>query len=425
MLQTAIRCLRCGAPAGSCTCGSELPAAAGVRLATPLWRGLIQAWEGGMSHTPSKGPEAHNREVLRKAYAPAAALGEEPGPLELAVWQLTCSWDPALLLPYLHRDWAVPDALSDAASPIEAQLDAAGASRTRLVVLGCGGAGLCARLADGFEEAWGVDLALPGLLLAGRVLDGEAVTLAFRDPASGAPIESVLLPPDPRPKVSLLAGDVHDLPFADGNVSVLVTQYLVDVVRSLPCLADEIHRVLAPSGVWVDMGFPHALEGLDGFTCAATEDHALAAPRMGRTTTLEMPVRQARVTRLHPRGEPSATRAARLASLEAFARGDETALGLRPRLASGVEVTTARGTVRRADGLREVSLFRLSTDVAGSEPALEMPDTVSKSLAALLTWMDGQLTVRDFASLTNETPERLLDVLRLLERSGVVTWDAA
>ena len=52
--------------------------------------------------------------------------------------------------------------------------------------------------------------------------------------------------------IELLVADVGRLPFSSGSLRCVTTQYLLDVVPSPEHVYREIHRVLAPGGIWIN-----------------------------------------------------------------------------------------------------------------------------------------------------------------------------
>ena len=64
------------------------------------------------------------------------------------------------------------------------------------------------------------------------------------------------LPPQ---NVHLAASDVASLPFADGSLSFVATQYLLDIVPDPARIAQEINRVFEVGGIWFNFGLPFHL----------------------------------------------------------------------------------------------------------------------------------------------------------------------
>jgi SAM-dependent methyltransferase len=128
--------------------------------------------------------------------------------------------------------------------------------RASVAVLGAGACGLVHALAHEFQHTYAVDLSLPTLLLAKKFLEGERLALHLKQ-ANWARAD--LAPPAPAPNpISYLAANVTHLPFKEGSLSTVVTQCLFDIVDNPVHLAEEIHRVLRPEGVWIN--FSHAFD---------------------------------------------------------------------------------------------------------------------------------------------------------------------
>jgi SAM-dependent methyltransferase len=56
------------------------------------------------------------------------------------------------------------------------------------------------------------------------------------------------------PRRMLVAMDAFDTAFADGAVDCVITSFLIDLIPDPRKLADEIHRMLRPNGVWINYG---------------------------------------------------------------------------------------------------------------------------------------------------------------------------
>ena len=167
-------------------------------------------------------------------------------------------WDFNSLFPYLLRDWTGTTELQAANSLINAALRQAFPDPAGILVAfaGCGAGGLLAEIPPDFEYVIGFDLTLPVLVAARHLLDGKnialdmpraihergRITLHNRTPqAAGARRE-------------LIAMDAFDAAFVDSSVDCVVTSFLIDLIPDPRRLADEIHRILSPNGIWINYG---------------------------------------------------------------------------------------------------------------------------------------------------------------------------
>ncbi|MGE3784911.1 MAG: hypothetical protein AB7H71_19470, partial [Alphaproteobacteria bacterium] len=88
-------------------------------------------------------------------------------------------WTFETMIPYLLRDWSGAPELRDTSVRIGAALRRAFPDPTgkSIVFAGCGAAGLLAELPPGFARVAGVDLTLPILAAARRLLDGISLEI--------------------------------------------------------------------------------------------------------------------------------------------------------------------------------------------------------------------------------------------------------
>jgi SAM-dependent methyltransferase len=95
------------------------------------------------------------------------------------------------------------------------------------------------------------------MLLAKTLLDGGAIDLHFSFPRGATPVSQVPVrlhgPAAHRGGIELIVANVNRLPFSSGSLSCVITQYLIDIVPSPKALTAEIHRVLVPGGVWINL----------------------------------------------------------------------------------------------------------------------------------------------------------------------------
>ena len=162
------------------------------------------------------------------------------------------------LLPYLLRDWTNTAELQAANSLISAALGEAFPDPSDVLVAfaGCGAGGLLAEISPDFKHVVGFDLTLPVLVAARHLLDGKDIELAL--PRAINELGRITLRNRNSPVVGayreLVAMDAFDAAFADGSVNCVVTSFLIDLIPDPRRLADEIHRILSPNGIWINYG---------------------------------------------------------------------------------------------------------------------------------------------------------------------------
>jgi SAM-dependent methyltransferase len=166
---------------------------------------------------------------------------------------------PQVMLPFFYQDWARTKEYEDIEPLIIQALTDHSPDRDAVAVLGAGACGLVHASAQHFRTVYGVDLSVPTLLIAQAVLAGNPIEVAL----ARAGWRSVQLQP-PRPAkngIHLVTADVSRLPFAEGSLSAIVTQYLMDVTGDPLGVAAEIQRTLKPAGIWVNFSNPFKLPG--------------------------------------------------------------------------------------------------------------------------------------------------------------------
>lgn len=167
-------------------------------------------------------------------------------------------WSFDTLVPYLLRDWAGTTELHRTAAVIGAALrEAFPDPRGKSVVFaGCGAGGLLAHVPPAFGRIMGFDLTLPILAAARRLLDGDAIDLPLprvMNEQCGVRLHGPENGQDGR-VVALAAMDALDTALADRSVDCVVTVFLTDILPDPRALADEVHRVLADDGIWINYG---------------------------------------------------------------------------------------------------------------------------------------------------------------------------
>lgn len=197
-----------------------------------------------------------NLDVLASPYRPIGEfLQDRPTQPDFLAWSLIKTGTNFLdLLPYFYQDWAqTPDFEKVDKKVCQSILEHC-QNRQSVAVLGAGACGLLHSVAGHFDDAYGVDLSLPTLLAAKTFMAGEPLSFHLAD-ANWQKI--TLAPPKPTSgNIHFLTANVNNLPFKDGSLSLVVTQYLLDIVSNPLGLAKEIRRILKPDGVWINFSKP-------------------------------------------------------------------------------------------------------------------------------------------------------------------------
>jgi SAM-dependent methyltransferase/uncharacterized protein YbaR (Trm112 family) len=202
---------------------------------------------------------AANLELMQRYAAPintyldAAPDAEEHDLLDFASSR-DVGWTPNALLPYFHQDWCDDTGFDQVRALVSSALTRHGVSAPKVAVLGAGACGLAHALATRSERVYAVDLCLPALLMAQALMRGETLRVAL-EKAGWRPVD-VEGPRAPAPNLTLIQANVNALPFADGSLSAVVTQYILDLMGNPLWLAAEIRRVLAPAGIWINFSNP-------------------------------------------------------------------------------------------------------------------------------------------------------------------------
>lgn len=207
-----------------------------------------------------------NQQLVEDVWQPVTnyldRIGHRPDLMD-GVLNLQSGWSIEGMLPYFLQDWGEEDVLNRLSAlsteAVARYLDVPPVA----AVLGCGAGGLLHRLAPSCDRAYGLDLALPILLLASKVLEGDSLGYVHASSASAADFSSVEIhgPTQEADNLMLLGGDVNILPFASGQLSVVATQFLLDIVSDSVHLATEINRVLCDGGIWINFGPPFKVHG--------------------------------------------------------------------------------------------------------------------------------------------------------------------
>lgn len=446
-----LSCVICGHPGLKATeterlclkCGSRFPVIGGVTVAVsrPRIKALAHVYFNGLRRTESdaqcrelhqrcaeSGNDAWRPRLMRIAEAvqcnqiladvihaplercletqpvPAGPVATLPGLDDSVGWHLT--W----MLPYFYQDWLqTPDfvGLRDRLLPL---IESSG-PKQRTLVLGAGACGLARDLAGRMGAVDALDLSLPVLLMARRLLDGESFRVWVPHPCE-ADLAAVTLTgcSAGSAPVRTVAAAATRLPYPAASADCVVTQYLLDVVPDPAWIMGEIARVLRPGGSWFNFGLPFRSLG----------DPVLAGPRSHRELeglfhrhgfSPRLLERQAfqfnNVSALFPwcqriehwpilfhavrdDSEP----VVRGAVFQAYYReGDPSLWDSRPTRLAGRE--TAFKTVRRfaEDGIRESMEFNV-----GGQAYEGLPADVMELLAWLLEQADGSRTLGELRS---------------------------
>lgn len=174
-------------------------------------------------------------------------------------YQLLCGWEPTSMLPYFYQDWGNTDQLDRVANLFKDAIDKHTTSRTRSVVIGSGAGGLLKKLSSNFETTYGVELSLPIHLIAKSMIEGDIIEydLEARPWSLERTNISIQSNAEANPAdIRYIAADALNLPFPSNSISVVVTQFITDIIGAPANLAKEIHRILEPGGIWIDLSLP-------------------------------------------------------------------------------------------------------------------------------------------------------------------------
>lgn len=163
------------------------------------------------------------------------------------------------MLPYFYQDWFGTSDFAEVRSLFGKTIAEHCKDRESIAVLGAGACGLLYSVADDFQVSYGVDLSLPTLLTAKNFIEGEPLTY-YLQKADWHKVE--LTPPEPTIKdIRYVVSDVMNMPFKSASLSVVITQYMLDIVSNPKRLAEEIYRVLKPDGLWINFSNPFSIPG--------------------------------------------------------------------------------------------------------------------------------------------------------------------
>lgn len=162
----------------------------------------------------------------------------------------------------LHRDWCWGDAENEASLAAVVRTLPEGARQERVLVLGAG----AARLAYDLHRALGPQLTVafdfnPLFALAAlRIAGGEPLELyefpiAPRTIADHAVLRRLAAPAAAPEGLEFVLGDATSPPFMTGSFDIVLTPWLIDVLREpMGRQLARINSLLPPGGLWVNHG---------------------------------------------------------------------------------------------------------------------------------------------------------------------------
>lgn len=202
-----------------------------------------------------------NLNVLQEPYLPIIKFVQnQPENDDLLAWSMIKTGTTFLdMLPYFYQDWSGTSDFEKIKNRVCKTITENAIDRESVAVLGAGACGLLHGVADFFEISYGVDLSLPTLLAAKVFIGGKPLTFHLSD----ADWHKITLTP---PKQSIknihyLATNVNNMPFKNGSLSLVITQYMLDIVSNPIGLAQEIRRALKPEGLWINFSKPFRSAG--------------------------------------------------------------------------------------------------------------------------------------------------------------------
>lgn len=222
-------------------------------------------------------------EVFRPLGAFMADYADRTGEslLNILYQNLALGYDFDLLLAYLYQDWAGDKAFSAVRERILQAIEHYPERRRSALVLGSGTGGVVHALADVYPHVSAVDLSMTAHLLAQRMLDSReelAIFLFKRMVAIASQngcVDVRLAPPHRAAgSIQMLCADASRLPQVSGETSLVVTQYLLDLVPDPERIVREIHRVLEEDGLWINFGLPFGRTG-EETTVGSRDQHEL------------------------------------------------------------------------------------------------------------------------------------------------------
>jgi SAM-dependent methyltransferase len=154
------------------------------------------------------------------------------------------------MLIYFYQDWFGIEEFRKVEKFFCEAVEKYSADRDSVAVLGAAACGLLHSMSHYFDDSYGVDLVLPALLAAKRFISGNPLTFHL-EKAQWKKVQ--LTPPsNSSNNVHFITANVMNLPFKDNSLSVIATQFLLNVVGDPIRFSEEIHRVLKDDGIWIN-----------------------------------------------------------------------------------------------------------------------------------------------------------------------------
>ena len=381
-----------------------------------------------------------NQQLVEDVWQPVTdyldRIGHRPDLMD-GVLNLQSGWSIEGMLPYFLQDWGEEDVLHRLSAlstdAMARYLDAPPVA----AVLGCGAGGLLHRLAPSCDRAFGLDLALPILSLAGKVLEGDSLGYVHASSADAADFSSVEIhgPTRKNENLMLVGGDVNVLPFASGQLSTVTTQFLLDIVSDSVHLATEINRVLCDGGIWINFGPPFKIHGDPPMyrsrnqedTPPFLEDRGFEVLQISRERfpflDSEGQVEWSQRVELAPLFFVARKRETRSSREEQFAayfgHHDRSILEIRPRLGTGRSIGLLKGrTFTR--GMATQDSWQILVEGARPRP---LPPAVAGLYSGLLVAMKNETTLGEiidrFARPARLGEAGMVKLFRVLSHAGL------
>lgn len=217
-----------------------------------IFAGRIEMMKQGM---------AANSQVLDRTCKPISGfLADRPRKDNALAWSSVKSgFTFHDMLPYFYQDWFGTPEFAKVKSLFGKTVAEHCKDWESVAVLGAGACGLLYSVADDFQVSYGVDLSLPTLLAAKQFIQGEPLAFHLQR-ADWHKVE--LTPPESTANdIRYVVSDVLNMPFSNGSLSVVITQYMLDFISNPKRLAEEIYRVLKPGGLWINFSNPCRIPG--------------------------------------------------------------------------------------------------------------------------------------------------------------------
>lgn len=128
------------------------------------------------------------------------------------------------------------------------------------VVLGSAACGILYELSKHFDVSHGFDVDIATMMTASEMLKGENISI-YPENAEWREI-ALKAPEKTKGSIALAATNIMRLPLPDSSVSLVVTQYMMDLDSNNPgYLAREMNRILSDDGIWINFSIPFRLPG--------------------------------------------------------------------------------------------------------------------------------------------------------------------